>query len=139
MKEIVPIKSGQLQGLADGIPNIVVRAGSNAVFAAEEFFQATLNNPTPGALTAAPWRGSSPGASSKASNSARSPGPGRRVRGPAQGLRASPTRHCEPLIAQAVAIFIPDATVTQRMTEETLRSSPSRSPECACPRPRPSL
>jgi len=45
MKAIVAVKSGQLRGLADGIPAIVVRAGANAVFAAEEFFKATLNNP----------------------------------------------------------------------------------------------
>ena len=45
MTAIVPVKSGQLRGLpAAGIPYIVVRAGANAVFAAEEFFQATLNN-----------------------------------------------------------------------------------------------
>jgi len=45
MKAIVAVKSGQLQGLAEGIPYILVRAGANAVFAAEEFFKATLNNP----------------------------------------------------------------------------------------------
>jgi integrase/recombinase XerD len=39
---IVPIKDGQLQ--ASGVPEIVVRAGANAVFAAEEFFEATVNN-----------------------------------------------------------------------------------------------
>ncbi len=44
MKAIVPVKSGQRQGLADGIPDILIRAGANAVFAAEEFFKATLNN-----------------------------------------------------------------------------------------------
>ena len=45
MQAIVAVKSGQLRGLAAGIPDIVVRAGANAVFAAEEFFKATLNNP----------------------------------------------------------------------------------------------
>jgi integrase/recombinase XerD len=45
MKAIVAVKSGQLRGLAAGIPDILVRAGTNAVFAAEEFFKATLNNP----------------------------------------------------------------------------------------------
>src|SRR5271169_6998786 len=47
MKAIVPVKSGQLRGLADGIhdiPDILIRAGANAIFAAEEFFKATLNN-----------------------------------------------------------------------------------------------
>jgi hypothetical protein len=44
MKAIVAVKSGPLRGLADGIPDILVRAGTNAVFAAEEFFKATLNN-----------------------------------------------------------------------------------------------
>jgi hypothetical protein len=45
MKAIVPLNGGQLHGVADGIPAILVRAGANAVFAAEEFFKATLNNP----------------------------------------------------------------------------------------------
>ena len=45
MKAIVPLDGGQLAGLADVIPDILVRTGSNAVFAAEEFFKATLNNP----------------------------------------------------------------------------------------------
>src|SRR5271170_6290088 len=44
MKAIVAVKSGQLQVAADGIPEILVRAGTNAVFAAEEFFKATINN-----------------------------------------------------------------------------------------------
>ncbi|HTT77121.1 MAG TPA: tyrosine-type recombinase/integrase [Candidatus Binataceae bacterium] len=42
MKAIVPVKRGQLQA---EVPAVLVRAGANAVFAAEEFFQATLNNP----------------------------------------------------------------------------------------------
>jgi integrase/recombinase XerD len=45
MTAIVPMKSSQLQGLAGGIPDIVIRAGANAVFAAQELFQATINNP----------------------------------------------------------------------------------------------
>ena len=44
MKAIVPVKTGQLQVAADRIPDILVRAGTNAVFAAEEFFKATINN-----------------------------------------------------------------------------------------------
>jgi len=42
MKAIVPVKRGQLQA---AVPAILVRAGANATFAAEEFFQASLNNP----------------------------------------------------------------------------------------------
>ena len=54
MKAIVAVKSGQLRIAVDGIPEILVRAGTNAIFAAEEFFKATINNPlTPSALTAA--------------------------------------------------------------------------------------
>ena len=45
MKAIVAVKSGQLRIAADGIPEILVRAGTNAIFAAEEFFKATINNP----------------------------------------------------------------------------------------------
>src|SRR5271170_4540157 len=44
MTAIVAVKRGQLQVAADGIPEILVRAGANAVFAAEEFFKATINN-----------------------------------------------------------------------------------------------
>jgi site-specific recombinase XerD len=44
MRAIVAVMGGQLQGSADGIPDILVRAGTNAVFAAEEFFKATINN-----------------------------------------------------------------------------------------------
>jgi len=42
MNGIVPVRGGQLQ--AFGGPEILVRAGTNAVFAAEEFFKATVNN-----------------------------------------------------------------------------------------------
>jgi len=45
MTAIVPVMGGLLQVSADRIPDILVRAGTNAVFAAEEFFRATLNNP----------------------------------------------------------------------------------------------
>jgi site-specific recombinase XerD len=45
MKAIVPVKRGELQGSNSGVPEILIRAGTNAVFAAEEFFKATLNNP----------------------------------------------------------------------------------------------
>ncbi len=41
MDAIVPVKGGQLQA---GVPEILIRAGANAVFAAEEFFKATINN-----------------------------------------------------------------------------------------------
>jgi hypothetical protein len=44
MNAIVPVKSGRLQGVASGVPEILVRAGANAIFAAEEFFRATINN-----------------------------------------------------------------------------------------------
>jgi integrase/recombinase XerD len=44
MKAIVALSGGQLQVAADGIPEILVRAGANAIFAAEEFFKATINN-----------------------------------------------------------------------------------------------
>ena len=44
MQAIVAVKRGQLQVAADGIPEILVRAGANAIFAAEEFFKATINN-----------------------------------------------------------------------------------------------
>ncbi len=42
MNGIVPVRGGQLQ--ASGVSEILVRAGANAVFAAEEFFKATVNN-----------------------------------------------------------------------------------------------
>src|ERR1700733_8107109 len=42
MKEIVPVRGGGLPAL--GVPEILLRAGANAVFAAEEFFKATINN-----------------------------------------------------------------------------------------------
>jgi hypothetical protein len=42
MNPIVRIKGGPLSA---AVPDILVRAGPNAVFAAEEFFKATLNNP----------------------------------------------------------------------------------------------
>ena len=42
MNAIVAVKDGQ--GAADVTPEILVRAGTNAVFAAEEFFKATINN-----------------------------------------------------------------------------------------------
>jgi integrase/recombinase XerD len=42
MNEIVSLKGSQLQAV--GVPEILVRAGANAVFAAEEFFKATINN-----------------------------------------------------------------------------------------------
>ncbi|MGP0084942.1 MAG: hypothetical protein ACLP0B_15125 [Steroidobacteraceae bacterium] len=42
MKAIVPAWGGQLPALT--VPEILVRAGANAVFAAEEFFKATVNN-----------------------------------------------------------------------------------------------
>ena len=57
MNEIVSVRGGQLQGAAAGLPEILLRAGGNAGFAAEEFFKATINNPTRSALTAAQWRG----------------------------------------------------------------------------------
>jgi site-specific recombinase XerD len=41
MKEIVPVDGRQLQA---AVAEILRRAGANAVFAAEEFFKATLNN-----------------------------------------------------------------------------------------------
>jgi Phage integrase, N-terminal SAM-like domain len=45
MKAVVAVNRGQLQGAVDGIPQILIRAGANAVFAAEKFFKATLNSP----------------------------------------------------------------------------------------------
>jgi hypothetical protein len=42
MNAVVPVKGGQLQ--VAGLPEILLRAGANAVFAAEEFFKATINN-----------------------------------------------------------------------------------------------
>ncbi|HZY60571.1 MAG TPA: hypothetical protein VFE56_12465 [Candidatus Binataceae bacterium] len=45
MTAIVPVMGGLLQVSADRIPDILVRAGTNAVFAAEEFFKATLKQP----------------------------------------------------------------------------------------------
>jgi integrase/recombinase XerD len=42
MKGIVAVSGGGLQAL--GAPGILVRAGANAIFAAEEFFKATINN-----------------------------------------------------------------------------------------------
>ena len=42
MSQIVAVKHGPMQAAA---PAILARAGANAVFAAEEFFKATLNNP----------------------------------------------------------------------------------------------
>jgi hypothetical protein len=44
MNAIVPVRSGQLRRAAAGVPEILLRAGGNAVFAAEEFFKATINN-----------------------------------------------------------------------------------------------
>lgn len=43
MNAIVPMQGGQIQ--AAGVSEILLRAGTNAVFAAEEFFKATINNP----------------------------------------------------------------------------------------------
>jgi site-specific recombinase XerD len=43
MGAIVPVKGGQLQPPAV-LPEILVRAGANAVLATEEFFKATINN-----------------------------------------------------------------------------------------------
>jgi len=42
MKQIIRLAHGQPQAV---VPAILVRAGANAVFAAEEFFKASLNNP----------------------------------------------------------------------------------------------
>jgi len=42
MKEVVVLKRNQIQA---AVPEILRRAGANAVFAAEEFFKASLNNP----------------------------------------------------------------------------------------------
>jgi integrase/recombinase XerD len=42
MKRIIRLEHGQPQAV---VPQILVRAGANAVFAAEEFFKASLNNP----------------------------------------------------------------------------------------------
>ena len=39
MNGVFPVGGGQLQA-----PEILVRAGANAVFAGEEFFKATVNN-----------------------------------------------------------------------------------------------
>jgi len=44
MNAIVPVSGGQIQGAASGVPETLRRAGANAVFAAEEFFKATINN-----------------------------------------------------------------------------------------------
>jgi hypothetical protein len=44
MNAIVPVKASQLQRAAVGLPEVLVRAGPNAIFAAEEFFKATINN-----------------------------------------------------------------------------------------------
>jgi site-specific recombinase XerD len=44
MNAVVPVKGGKLQRAAAGLPEILVRAGANAIFAAEEFFKATLSN-----------------------------------------------------------------------------------------------
>ncbi len=44
MNGIVPVRGGQLQGATAGLPEILVRDGAKAVFAAEEFFKATVNN-----------------------------------------------------------------------------------------------
>jgi hypothetical protein len=43
MNAIVPVKGGPQAR----IPEILVRAGANAVFAAEEFFKATVNQNVP--------------------------------------------------------------------------------------------
>ena len=42
MGEIVPVNTHGM--LVARVPEILVRAGANAVFAAEEFFKATINN-----------------------------------------------------------------------------------------------
>jgi site-specific recombinase XerD len=44
MNAVVPVKGGKLRRPDAGIPEILVRAGPNAIFAAEEFFKATITN-----------------------------------------------------------------------------------------------
>jgi hypothetical protein len=44
MNAIVAVKGGKLQRSTAAVPEILVRAGANAVFAAGEFFKATINN-----------------------------------------------------------------------------------------------
>ena len=44
MNAIIPVSGGQIEGAASGVPEILLRAGANAVFSAEEFFKATINN-----------------------------------------------------------------------------------------------
>jgi hypothetical protein len=41
MNGIVPVKRGQLRSASAGFPEILVRAGANAVFAAEELSDAS--------------------------------------------------------------------------------------------------
>ena len=42
-EELVPISKTQIAGI-ESVPAILERAGANAVFAADEFFSATINN-----------------------------------------------------------------------------------------------
>ena len=57
---------------SEGFPAILRRAGSNACFAADEFFSAQLSNPTRAAPMAAPWADFWLGATRKGSNCLRS-------------------------------------------------------------------
>jgi len=68
MKAIVPVKRWPAAG---GSSCHSGRAGANAVFAAEEFFQASLNNPHTRRAMPAPSPASSPGASGEALNYAK--------------------------------------------------------------------